>query len=175
MRNVFKFFEIKAFSVAPMINKFFVVVSFSRGKYSPRLFLNLLFKFINIKMFSVFKTEQEVLQKLQDLIETIANESIGSRGKFFIGFSGIIFCNLTLNFTKLLHSLLRRIIGKIFMWNSTQYKDWLEKMDCILLWWTGCYRGLPGFNIWVINGFIYKFMSTHHVLIVDSTRLTWFR
>lgn len=45
-------------------------------------------------MFSVFKTEQEVLQKLQNLIETIANESIESRGKFFIGFSGII---LTLN------------------------------------------------------------------------------
>lgn len=39
-------------------------------------------------MFTVFKTEQEVLEKLQDLIETIANESINNRGKFFIGFSG---------------------------------------------------------------------------------------
>lgn len=39
-------------------------------------------------MFSVFKTEQDVLKKLQDLIEFIANESINNRGKFFIGFSG---------------------------------------------------------------------------------------
>jgi hypothetical protein len=39
-------------------------------------------------MFAVFKTEEEVLKKLQDLIEQIANESINNRGKFFIGFSG---------------------------------------------------------------------------------------
>lgn len=39
-------------------------------------------------MFSVYKTEQEVLKKQQDLIESIANESIDKRGKFFIGFSG---------------------------------------------------------------------------------------
>lgn len=57
-------------------------------------------------MFSVFKTEQEVLQKLQNLIETIANESIESRGKFFIGFSGII---LTLNLQKKIHSLFKAV------------------------------------------------------------------
>lgn len=40
-------------------------------------------------MFSVFNNEREVIQKLQQLIETIANESIASdRGRFFIGFSG---------------------------------------------------------------------------------------
>ena len=36
----------------------------------------------------VAKTESEVLKKLQDLIESIANNSIQNRGKFFIGFSG---------------------------------------------------------------------------------------
>lgn len=41
-------------------------------------------------MVSVFKDEQEVLNKLQDLIENIANESIKSRDKFFVGFSGKI-------------------------------------------------------------------------------------
>lgn len=52
-------------------------------------------------MFSVFKTEQEVLKKLQDLIELIANESINNRGKFFIGFSGKI---------KIFHSALVAVI-----------------------------------------------------------------
>lgn len=40
-------------------------------------------------MFSIFKNEQEVLKKLQDLIENVANDSINARGKFFIGFSGM--------------------------------------------------------------------------------------
>lgn len=39
-------------------------------------------------MFSVFTSEQDVINKLQELIETIANESITARGKFSIGFSG---------------------------------------------------------------------------------------
>lgn len=39
-------------------------------------------------MFSVFNNEQEVINKLQELIETISNESINARGKFSIGFSG---------------------------------------------------------------------------------------
>lgn len=34
------------------------------------------------------QNEEEVLKKLQNLIEEIANESIDSRGKFRIGFSG---------------------------------------------------------------------------------------
>lgn len=74
-------------------------------------------------MFSVFKTEQDVLKKLQDLIESISNESIESRGKFFIGFSGKIFLSLKLiiqHFTsKAVHweniyarlSLILRLIG----------------------------------------------------------------
>lgn len=39
-------------------------------------------------MFLILKNEQEVLNKLQSLIEEIANESIAARQTFFIGFSG---------------------------------------------------------------------------------------
>lgn len=39
-------------------------------------------------MFSIFKSEQEVINNLQDLIETISNEAIKSRGTFFVGLSG---------------------------------------------------------------------------------------
>lgn len=39
-------------------------------------------------MVSVFEDEQAVLNKLQDLIQSISNESIAARNKFFIGFSG---------------------------------------------------------------------------------------
>ena len=39
-------------------------------------------------MLSIFKNEAEVLDKLANLIESIANESIAARGQFFIGFSG---------------------------------------------------------------------------------------
>lgn len=39
-------------------------------------------------MHSIYKNEQEVIDKLQSLIKNIANESINARGKFFIGFSG---------------------------------------------------------------------------------------
>lgn len=43
------------------------------------------------KMFTVFKDETAVVENLQNLIETIANESINKREKFFVGFSGIFF------------------------------------------------------------------------------------
>jgi hypothetical protein len=36
----------------------------------------------------VLKNEEEVLKKLQNLIEEIANESISARDRFRIGFSG---------------------------------------------------------------------------------------
>lgn len=39
-------------------------------------------------MFSIYKTESDVIGSLQSLIEKIANESIEARGRFFIGFSG---------------------------------------------------------------------------------------
>lgn len=42
-------------------------------------------------MFTVFKDETAVVENLQNLIETIANESINKREKFFVGFSGISF------------------------------------------------------------------------------------
>lgn len=71
-------FEFESFSGA--------VLKSSTGAFAS---LDLLHKYYFAeKMFSVFKTEQEVLKKLQDLIESIANESISNRGKFFIGFSG---------------------------------------------------------------------------------------
>lgn len=41
-------------------------------------------------MFSIYKTERDVIDSLQGLIEKIANESIAARGKFFVGFSGKI-------------------------------------------------------------------------------------
>ena len=43
------------------------------------------------KMFTVFKDETAVVENLQNLIETIANESINKREKFFVGFSGMFF------------------------------------------------------------------------------------
>ncbi|CAO1399791.1 unnamed protein product [Diamesa serratosioi] len=39
-------------------------------------------------MFTVFKDETAVIENLQNLIETIANESINKSEKFFVGFSG---------------------------------------------------------------------------------------
>ena len=42
-------------------------------------------------MFTVFKDETAVIENLQNLIETIANESINKREKFFVGFSGMFF------------------------------------------------------------------------------------
>lgn len=42
-------------------------------------------------MFTVFKDETAVVENLQNLIETIANESINKREKFLVGFSGISF------------------------------------------------------------------------------------
>lgn len=41
----------------------------------------------------ILKNEDEVLKKLQNLIEDISNEAITSRGKFTIGFSGKIYLN----------------------------------------------------------------------------------
>lgn len=41
----------------------------------------------------ILKNEDEVLKKLQNLIEEISNEAITSRGKFTIGFSGKLCLN----------------------------------------------------------------------------------
>lgn len=54
-------------------------------------------------MFSVSKNEKEVISNLGSLIEKIANESIAARDKFFIGFSGEIFKNLTFILMEISH------------------------------------------------------------------------
>ena len=41
------------------------------------------------------KNEDEVLKKLQNLIEGISNEAITSRGKFTIGFSGKVYSKVS--------------------------------------------------------------------------------
>lgn len=41
----------------------------------------------------ILKNEDEVLKKLQNLIEEISDEAITSRGKFTIGFSGKLCLN----------------------------------------------------------------------------------
>lgn len=63
-------------------------------------------------MFSINKNEQETIGNLQALIEQIANESIASRGKFFIGFSGNKSKPLITSYKKI---TFRWFVGKIFV------------------------------------------------------------
>lgn len=63
-------------------------------------------------MFSINKNEQETIGNLQALIEQIANESIASRGEFFIGFSGNNSKPLIKSYKKIFLSLLGGSLGK---------------------------------------------------------------